>query len=106
MNGRSTGVHVPLGNRTRATLPDTISCIRTMKDKDDGGVVSRFAASGVFDMLSFDLYDLYEGREVPADLIVLQSDHFECPTTGKLFTHKNTRQVFLISHGRSDGSSV
>jgi hypothetical protein len=41
---------------------------------------------------------------VPADLIVLQSNHFECPTTGEPFTHKNTRQVFLISHGRSDGS--
>jgi len=101
-----------------------------MKDKDDGGVVSRFAASGVLNMLSFsyrvhvfcdecgvhhdldfpisagidatldrrlnDLYDLYEGREVPADLIVLQSNHFECPTTGKPFTQKNTRQVFLI----------
>lgn len=40
--------------------------------------------------------DIYDGREVPARLVMMMNHTFRCPNTGKLFMQPDDRRVFLV----------
>lgn len=40
--------------------------------------------------------DLYEGRELPAEIVMVIGHPFQCPKTGKYFLQQDYRHVFLV----------
>jgi protein-arginine kinase activator protein McsA len=40
--------------------------------------------------------DIYDGQELPVEIVNMQSNYFQCPNTGKMFTQRNNHQVFLV----------
>lgn len=42
--------------------------------------------------------DVYRGQEVPAQYD-FTNNHFQCPTTGKMFQQRDNNQVFLVAVG-------
>jgi hypothetical protein len=44
--------------------------------------------------------DVYDGRELPADMVNLTNNAFNCPVTKKMYTQADNNQVFLV---RTDG---
>jgi hypothetical protein len=41
--------------------------------------------------------DCYNGKDVPQEIINMQNNSFVCPTTHKMFTQKDNKQVFLVA---------
>jgi len=39
---------------------------------------------------------VYEGREVPAEIVMVIGNQIRCPNTGKFFLQRDYRQVFLV----------
>lgn len=42
------------------------------------------------------LGDIYDGREVPQEIITMLGNYFRCPSTGKPYKQTDNRQVFLV----------
>jgi hypothetical protein len=40
--------------------------------------------------------DIYDGREVPSEIALMQGNYFQCPTTGRMYRQNDNRQVFLV----------
>jgi len=40
--------------------------------------------------------DIYDGREVPPNIVMMLGNNFQCPNTGKLYVQKDNHQVFLV----------
>ncbi len=40
--------------------------------------------------------DIYDGREVPQEIVMMLGNYFTCPNTGKLYKQTDNRQVFLV----------
>ena len=40
--------------------------------------------------------DIYDGREVPAEIVMMLGNHFQCPSTGKFYTQRDNHQVFFV----------
>jgi hypothetical protein len=39
--------------------------------------------------------EVFEGRDVPAELAALRTNVFKCPVRGRLFPQRDLRQVYL-----------
>jgi hypothetical protein len=40
--------------------------------------------------------DIYDGREVPEQIVTMLENNFRCPNTGKTYVQKDNHQVFLV----------
>ncbi len=40
--------------------------------------------------------DIYDGREVPQEIVMMLGNYFQCPSTGKRYRQSDNRQVFLV----------
>jgi hypothetical protein len=40
--------------------------------------------------------EVFEGRELPAEIVIVTGNQFQCPKTGKFFLQRDYRQVFLV----------
>jgi hypothetical protein len=40
--------------------------------------------------------DIYDGREVPPQIVMMLGNYFRCPNTGKMYRQEDNRQVFLV----------
>lgn len=40
--------------------------------------------------------DAFEGREMPAEIVMVIGNQFQCLRTGKFFVQRDYRQVFLV----------
>jgi hypothetical protein len=40
--------------------------------------------------------NIYDGREVPEEIVGMRGNHFRRPTTGKMYTQKDNHQLFLV----------
>jgi hypothetical protein len=40
--------------------------------------------------------DIYDGWEVPQEIVVMLGNYFTCPNTGKGYMQRDNRQVFLV----------
>jgi hypothetical protein len=40
--------------------------------------------------------DIYDGREVPEEIVSMLGNNFRCPSTGKFYVQKDNHQVFLV----------
>jgi hypothetical protein len=40
--------------------------------------------------------DIYDGREVPPQIVMMLNNSFQCPNTGKMFMQRDNHQVFLV----------
>ena len=40
--------------------------------------------------------DIYDGREVPEQIVMMSRNRFQCPNTGNLYEQKDNNQVFLV----------
>ena len=40
--------------------------------------------------------DVFDGREVPSEIVALADHQFRCPATGRMFTQKDQHQIFLV----------
>jgi hypothetical protein len=40
--------------------------------------------------------DIYDGRELPGQIVTMTSNYFTCPNTGKMYQQKDNKQVFLV----------
>ena len=40
--------------------------------------------------------DIYDGVEVPAEIVTMLGNSFRCPNTGKMFTQHDNYQVFFV----------
>jgi hypothetical protein len=40
--------------------------------------------------------DVFEGREMPAEIVVVVGNQFQCPKTGAFFFQRDYRHVFLV----------
>ena len=39
---------------------------------------------------------VFAGREMPAEIVMVMGNQFQCPKTGKFFLQADYRQVFLV----------
>jgi hypothetical protein len=40
--------------------------------------------------------DVYEGRELPAEIVTMTSNYFQCRNTGKMFRQRDNDRVYLV----------
>ena len=40
--------------------------------------------------------DIFEGREMPAEIVIVMGNQFQCPKTLQFFLQPDYRQVFLV----------
>jgi hypothetical protein len=40
--------------------------------------------------------DIYDGREVPPEIVAMAGNKFQCPKTHKSYSQGDNRQVFLV----------
>jgi hypothetical protein len=40
--------------------------------------------------------DIYDGREVPAEIVMMRGNYFQCPNTRRLYRQEDNHQVFLV----------
>jgi hypothetical protein len=40
--------------------------------------------------------DIYDGLEVPQQIVMMLGNYFRCPDTGKLYMQSDNRQLFLV----------
>jgi hypothetical protein len=40
--------------------------------------------------------DIYQGRDIPVEIVMVVGNQFHCPRTGKFFLQRDYRQVFLV----------
>jgi hypothetical protein len=40
--------------------------------------------------------NVYDGRELPPEVLTLANNQFQCPKTKKMYTQKDNNQVFLV----------
>lgn len=41
--------------------------------------------------------DVYAGRDLPPEIVMMQNNYYTCPNTGRTFTQKDNDQVFLVT---------
>lgn len=40
--------------------------------------------------------DVFQGRDVPVEIVIVTGNQFQCPKTGKFFPQRDYRHVFLV----------